>query len=242
MFKSTDPSQLYLYICQFPLSAPCIMLHQLQFPWSLAIITVNFYCKSSTDSYNHELSTTLKKVNDILVLTVNLTMSLIIVYLHSCIFFWLPVIIITSFSLRVRIGNVQRNECIVHTRVTSTFSFRVHPITYGFTWSIIVQMILLTTTRQNLSQGFYIDLQCWILWRVLLINYHNFVIVLFSLVINLDLQLHTFHVKNDFLYGDLSKNVCMKQPLAYAPNAKYGLVQILREWFYKFSQSISNWF
>ena len=78
----------------------------------------------------------------------------------------------------------------------------------------------------------------------------NSIRILFSIVVNLSRLLFQMDVKNAFLYGDLQKEVHMKQPSGYVAQGKtklcrlkkaiYGLKQSLRPWFEKFSLTISG--
>ncbi|KAI5312765.1 hypothetical protein L3X38_041939 [Prunus dulcis] len=68
---------------------------------------------------------------------------------------------------------------------------------------------------------------------------------------NLDLPLHQFDVKIDFLHGELTEEVYMDIPLGYATStqtgticklrkALYGLEQLPRTWFGRFIKAIKN--
>ena len=78
----------------------------------------------------------------------------------------------------------------------------------------------------------------------------NSIRVLLSLVVNLNWSLHQLDVSNTFLYGDLTEQVFMEQPLGYVAQGEtsqvcllcraiYGLKQSPRAWFVKFSSLLT---
>ena len=78
----------------------------------------------------------------------------------------------------------------------------------------------------------------------------NSIHVLLSLVVNLNWSLHQLDVSNAFLYGDLTEQVFMEQPLGYVAQGEtsqvcllhraiYGLKQSPRAWFVKFSDLLT---
>lgn len=52
----------------------------------------------------------------------------------------------------------------------------------------------------------------------------NLVCILLSLVLNQDWSLHQVDISNAFLYGELSKDVDIEQPLGYVVEGEFGKV------------------
>ncbi|RVX11970.1 Retrovirus-related Pol polyprotein from transposon RE1 [Vitis vinifera] len=74
-------------------------------------------------------------------------------------------------------------------------------------------------------------------------------LALLTRVVNKDWLMYQLDIKNAFLYGDLTEEVCMEQPLGFVAKTEthlvcklkkaiYGLKQSPRAWFDKFSQVV----
>ena len=70
----------------------------------------------------------------------------------------------------------------------------------------------------------------------------NSIRILLSLAANLDWPLHQFDVKNDFLHGDLEKEVYMDVPPSFENSKTEGKVCRLKKSLYGFKQSPRAWF
>ena len=70
----------------------------------------------------------------------------------------------------------------------------------------------------------------------------NSIHVLLSLVVNLNWSLHQLDVSNAFLYGDLTEQVFMEQPLRYVAQGETSQVCLLRRAIYGLKQSPRAWF
>ena len=75
-----------------------------------------------------------------------------------------------------------------------------------------------------------------------LVIHMNSICVLLSLVVNLNWSLHQLDVSNAFLYGDLTEQVFMEQPLGYVAQGETSQVCLLRRAIYGLKQSPRVWF